>query len=468
MVDYRGIASPQANYWPYAPWRKQKMFTEVCAKEVFYGGAAAGAKTSALLMAALSYVHVPGYAALILRRDFKRLSLPNSIMDRCKQWLRDTDARWNGSDNAFRFPASNAIVQFGYIDNPEDRFRYASSEFQTIIFEEMTEFRLADDETNPYLFMFSRLRKTQNIPVPLRMLSASNPGNVSHGWVKKRFITREAETGLKDGKDGLYYSDDLQRCFVPARVRDNPAVNAAEYEQNLIHLPPITRKRLMDGDWSVSESLQIPEDWFKYFVLDRIGQLAPTHERWQSRPEHLRRFATIDTAGTSSDRAKEVKGNPSWSVCCVWDYHKDRDMLYLRDVYRARVAWGDLKMDIQAFLEKWNVPRVLIENAHLGQALKDELRGRQCELVGPVLPGMAEGHRGAKLERAISGGLLVRLQAGKLCLPDDRPDWIVPFVQEYVSWSGHPDEQADQIDCGSYACYDVKKKSAAWGGVIRV
>jgi hypothetical protein len=55
--------------------------------EAFYGGAAGGGKSDALLMAALQYVDVPGYAALILRRTFKQLSLPGAIMARSNEWL---------------------------------------------------------------------------------------------------------------------------------------------------------------------------------------------------------------------------------------------------------------------------------------------------------------------------------------------------------------------------------------------
>ena len=38
--------------------------------EVFYGGAAGGGKSDALLAGALQYADVPGYAALIVRRTF--------------------------------------------------------------------------------------------------------------------------------------------------------------------------------------------------------------------------------------------------------------------------------------------------------------------------------------------------------------------------------------------------------------
>src|SRR5688572_30454080 len=56
--------------------------------EALYGGAAGGGKSDCLLMAAAQHVHVPGYAALILRRTFQDLALPGAIMDRAISWWK--------------------------------------------------------------------------------------------------------------------------------------------------------------------------------------------------------------------------------------------------------------------------------------------------------------------------------------------------------------------------------------------
>ena len=107
-------------YCPHTPFAKQQAFLDLDCREALYGGGAGPGKTDALLMAALQYAHVPGYSALILRRDYPRLALPNSIMDRARQWLYGTPAEWNAQTKAYRFP-SGAVLQFGYIDNPDDR-----------------------------------------------------------------------------------------------------------------------------------------------------------------------------------------------------------------------------------------------------------------------------------------------------------------------------------------------------------
>ena len=61
-------------YVPWTPSPHQSAFLLVPTKEAFYGGAAGGGKSIALLMGALQYVDQPGYNALLLRKTFKDLT----------------------------------------------------------------------------------------------------------------------------------------------------------------------------------------------------------------------------------------------------------------------------------------------------------------------------------------------------------------------------------------------------------
>jgi len=221
-----------SDWCPHHPHPKQQAFLSIDAQEALYGGAASGGKSDALLMAALQYVHVPGYAALILRRTYADLSLPGAIMDRSHGWLQGTKASWNDRDKRWTFP-SGATLTFGYLDTDKDRFRYASSEFQFIGFDELTQFPEAW-----YRFLFSRLRKTSNIDAPLRMRAATNPGGIGHEWVRRRF--------LDPGDPG--------RPFIPARVEDNPSVDAKGYLASLAQLDENTRRQLQDGVWITDAS----------------------------------------------------------------------------------------------------------------------------------------------------------------------------------------------------------------------
>jgi hypothetical protein len=129
----------------------------------------------------------------------------------------------------FTFP-SGAKLAFGYLETEADKFRYQGAEFQFIGFDELTQFT----ETQ-YRYLFSRLRRLENCPIPLRMRSASNPGGVGHDWVKQRFLTEGPSFG---------------RVFVPALLEDNPFLDQKECEKSLCELDPITRRQYRTGDWS--------------------------------------------------------------------------------------------------------------------------------------------------------------------------------------------------------------------------
>ncbi len=216
-----------SRYCPHGPHPKQAEFLALDCREALYGGAAGGGKSDALLMGALEYAHVPGYSALILRRTYADLALPGAIMDRARQWLAGSDAAWNDRDKRFTFP-KGGVMQFGYLDTPSDVYRYQSTAFQYIAFDELTQF-----EERPYLYLFSRLRRLAGSPVPLRMRAATNPGGIGHEWVKARFIDPPSP----------------ERPFVPALLDDNPSLDADEYRASLSTLDPTTRAQLERGVW---------------------------------------------------------------------------------------------------------------------------------------------------------------------------------------------------------------------------
>lgn len=230
-------------HWPHPP---QEAFLWLDQLEVFYGGAAGGGKSDALLMAALQYVDVPGYAALLLRKSYADLALPGAIMDRSKAWLAGTAARWNDNAKQWTFP-SGATITFGYLQTSNDRYRYQGAEFQLIAFDELTQFDEAD-----YAYLLSRLRRPADGPlsrVPLRMRAASNPGGRGHRWVKRRFIDREPND--EDPEDSIERCE--ARVFVPAKLDDNPSVDQDAYTQALAGLDPQTRAQLLGGDWNARQ-----------------------------------------------------------------------------------------------------------------------------------------------------------------------------------------------------------------------
>src|SRR5436309_15368158 len=91
-VDGMDYPWPTGPYIPHEPTVPQDVFLWYQGLEALYGGAAGGGKSDALLMGALQWVDVPGYAAILLRKTYTELMLENALLDRSIKWLGHTDA----------------------------------------------------------------------------------------------------------------------------------------------------------------------------------------------------------------------------------------------------------------------------------------------------------------------------------------------------------------------------------------
>lgn len=488
VPEHPSATEPRLTF-PHTPSPKQRQFLDLRCLEAFYGGAAGGGKSEALLMAALQHVDKPGYAALILRKDTQRLQLAGGLIPRSHEWLHD-QAIWNGGRRQWTFP-SGATLSFGYLAHPLDKYRYGSSEFQFIGFDELTEFAEED-----YLFLFSRLRKVKNLDVPLRMRSASNPGGIGHGWVKERFVEargQRAEGGgqeeEKSQNDAISLSSSLSSSsssltsdlyplpsssalyplptFIPARIADNPGLSQSEYRRSLAHLPPVLRERLMNGDWTVQEEGVFRQDWLRYYDLVLEGLPA---EQLEIRREgggviaavlaqQCRRIVTIDPAGTSEDKARESRGRPaSHTVIQVWDQPRGEcsKFLFLRHSWRGRVGFDGLVRVIREIHRAWRPAKLFIENEKLGLAAVDTLAS-ELPLETVATAGRDKVTRAAPL--------ILKFERGEILLPRLNTTWRLDFESEFLSWTGRDDQPSDQIDAAAYAAI-VAHEQQQTGGVI--
>jgi predicted phage terminase large subunit-like protein len=264
-------------YIPHLPHPPQWAALALPNREALYGGAAGGGKSDWLLMCALQFVHlVPGYNAILFRKTFTDLKLPGSLETRSKEWLSGTQAHWNGNDHRWTFPRTGATLSFSYLNNEADKYRYQSSEFQFIGFDELTHF-----SRGQYTYMGSRLRRLASANVRLRMRAGSNPGGFGHEWVKDRFLVEGPSKG---------------RAFVPARLEDNPSLDAASYEESLDELDPVTRRQLRYGDWdTVLKGNLFDRNW-----CERVGQ----------GPERALRVRYWDKAATDEGPGSD----PDWTA----------------------------------------------------------------------------------------------------------------------------------------------------------
>jgi predicted phage terminase large subunit-like protein len=346
------VTPPRTKYDPTPTSAAQASFLLAPHEEVLYGGAAGGGKSVGLLKAALQYVDVPGYDAILFRKTFQDLNLPGALMDLAQQWLGPTDAHWDGTAHRWTFP-SGASLSFGYLAGANDRYRYQSAEFQFIGFDELTQFPEVD-----YTYLFSRLRRKKDVTIPLRMRAASNPGGVGHEWVRTRFI--DPDTSARS------------RCFVPATLDDNPYLDRDTYMQNLMRLDPVTRAQLLRGDWEArSVGPMFAGHWFE--LVDMMPPYMPNVSRPPS-PHIAELVRYWDLAAT----AVEVgKNDPDYTVGCLMA-RSDTAIYYVADIRRIR----DTPKNVEALIRqtadmdpKGTVVWVEREPGSAGKAYVDHLRG---------------------------------------------------------------------------------------------
>jgi phage terminase large subunit-like protein len=456
---------------PIIPHPRQREFLDIDDQEEgLFGGAVGGAKTEALELWLSEGVRHANFSGLFLRRTFPELEgSPTSPLERSRRIFSPMGGILSG--RTWTFP-NNAMVTFSAMNLEKDKHKYDGHEYHRIAFDQVEQFT----ETQ-YTYMFSRLRRTVGFPIGCGIRSSANP--IGGNWVRRRFVSDEAikelakYTAYDASPAGMVFDcPGTQGFFMPSRIADNPSIEVNEYVERLrLRLSAVLAAKLANGDWSVREGSVINGDNFRYYSthMSMLEPLLGMEDPVRFNPANARRFAVVDTAGTSKQKAEESKGKPaSWSVCSIWD-HYPKFGLFLRHVWRERVGWPDLRDEIRKVLSAWGNPQCLIENAHHGQVLAAEIK--HSILQPTVIAGMKKSDSGAKYDRAVAAGLFHQIEEGKFWLPEVATvegvsRWMPEFESELLAWTGLPEETADQIDVCSYAVNYVRLRQTSWGGVV--
>lgn len=400
------------------PTPRQGAFLAYPTLEVGYGGAAGGGKSVALLMAALQYVDTPGYNALLIRRTFADLNKPDALIPMSHEWLAGTDARWNGQDHRWTFP-SGATLSFGYCESDRDVYQYQGAAFSFVGWDELTQF----GET-PYLYLFSRLRRREGLPVPLRIRAGFNPGGIGHDWVRARFVDGQTD----------------QRRFVPAKLEDNRYLDQHSYEESLNKLDAVTRAQLRHGDWNVRpEGNLFKREWFN----GRIVQDAPRHI--------VRRARFWDLAATEAAPGKD----PDYTAGVLIGVD-DGGYFYVLDVQEFQHTPHQRNQIIRATAQRDGRETTVYIEQEPGSSGKSVID----QFVREILPGYSVyGMRstGDKITRAkpfsaaCENGL-VRLVAGS---------WVGKFIERLTGF-GLPGVHDDVTDAAAGAHRALTRDDEPW------
>jgi hypothetical protein len=268
----------------------QTEFLAASEREVLYGGAAGGGKSFGLLADPMRYFNNPNFNGLILRRTNDEL---RELIWKSQELYPKAfqGAKWAEKKSQWTFP-SGAKLWLTYLERDQDVLRYQGQAFSYVAFDELTQYPTAF----AFNYMRSRLRTTDPT-LPIYIRATTNPGGSGHGWVKKMFIdpapanTKFVAKDLDTGED-LVYPDGHEkegeplfyRRFIPASLKDNPyLMEGGQYEANLLSLPEMQRRQLLEGDWAVAdgaafsefrtsihviEPYEIPSDWIRFRSCD--------------------------------------------------------------------------------------------------------------------------------------------------------------------------------------------------------
>lgn len=287
----------------WKPQPRQYEFMSRPEYECFYGGAAGGGKSDALVAEALRQIDIPHYKGIIFRKTYPQA---RELILKSKRLYPSVSpgCRYNSQEHCWIFP-SGARIYFGSMPNSDSYIDYQGLSFAFIGFDELTHF--TEDE---YRYLQTRNR-ADGAGVRVYIRATGNPGGIGHGWVKARFITdmppntpKEYTASVID-PGGHKIEVKRKKIFIPSLVFDNKELltNDPNYLANLAMQPEALKKALLYGDWDtfsgqvftewrnnpqgyftrkythVIEPFRIPKQWRRYRAFD-YGYSRPFAVQW--------------------------------------------------------------------------------------------------------------------------------------------------------------------------------------------
>lgn len=413
--------------------------------------------TDVLLMAALQFVDVPGYNALIIRKTLADAKMPSSILFRARQWLGHTDAIWKGDEHTWYFP-SGATLKFGKLAQIGDAQTYQGSEFSFLAYDESTQLLGSDME-----YVSTRLRHPQCphhkepdwrcqvchaygmvSKVPLRIRSATNPGGVSHMYVKQRYQI-EAIPG-KTGPTGkpLYAGTHPKRVHVPAFIHDNPFIDKDAYIDRLSDLTdPVTRDQLLSGDWGVTVAGRFKLAWKRFYKTRR--NFVEMIDGGSCPESHLETFLIIDPAASrdATPGTEELKKKgQSYTAMGVMSATPDGHLL-IRYAERHQQEIPHTKHAIRRLYQMF--PEIRFVGMELSS-----LSTHFYQMLANEGFNMKAFTTGGRDKLARSAEATNRMESGRIWFPEEQSEWQAELDAEIFTWTGDPDQTDDQVD---WLCY---------------
>ncbi len=263
----------------------QMDFAETPADIAFYGGAAGGGKTFALLLEPLRHYYNSKFTGVIFRRTTTQVRNPGGLWDESQGFY--PLFRYEPLDSKLQWTSPyNSKLKFAHLEFDKTVLDWQGSQIPFIGFDEVTHF-----SEHQFFYMVSRNRSVSGVKAYIRANCNPDPDS----WVRKFidwwigkdgypikersgklrwFIRRNDEFFWADTEEEIYEKfgrgKDVRPksvTFIPAKLEDNKIFieKDPDYAANLLALDRVTRGRLRDGNWNIraAAGTMFQREWFK-------------------------------------------------------------------------------------------------------------------------------------------------------------------------------------------------------------
>lgn len=422
--------------------------------DLLYGGARGGGKGIFLILDWLRHAaKCKGKArGLILRKyltDLKDfIAETQKYLPRVGWTWRQQDKQWVGPDGS--------VLNLGYLEREQDAEGQQGWNLSYLAMDE------AGQHATPYAIDLLRacLRLT-GVPEHLLRLTA-NPGGPGHKWLKERYVDPAPPSEPHSGELVLPGGERVTftRVFIPARLRDNPLCDTAEYRKNLF-LSAGGRdwlvKAWLEGDWNVQPdggifdvdkvNFGVPPILVPLGGVPRVGE-ALIERIWQG-------WDTAYTVKTTNDECAGLTVG-----------RDDRARFWLLNLEHGHWNTGTTPHKIMEQQKLWNAMHVLLEGGPAGLAIEPTVMDLRQQTMGGPDPRLFAfdmvSHMTDKVAKNTAFAYAVNQgQVWVAGSRDDPPAWWPYLRDQMLTFSGKDGIPDDCIDAGGVAFREIHRIMAA-------
>lgn len=266
----------------------QYTFLNTSADIAFYGGAAGGGKSYALLLEHIKHFHNSKFRSVIFRRNSTQVRNPGGLWHESMTIYKSYQGHPREAFLEWKFPTGSTI-KFAHLEHEKSVFDWQGAQIPFIGFDELTHF----SETQ-FTYMLSRNRSTSGIKPYIRATCNPDVNSWVRQWLDwyinelgyaipersgiiRYFIRKNGVMHWADTREELlkdFGETELPKSFtfISAKVTDNKILMEKDpaYISNLNALSRVDRERLLDANWNVkvTAGCYFQQGWFE--VLDTL------------------------------------------------------------------------------------------------------------------------------------------------------------------------------------------------------